>query len=258
MILTLIWVSMLFISCEEETADPCTADFSITATDVMDASCGQATGSVNLTATGAQGSVTYQLQGGSSNSSGIFEGLPPGIYQINAEDTQGCTASLSLTIDDEVAEISAQTTSTDSDCGAAQGTISLTVSGGEAPYQYSLDGESFRTESELTQLAPGQYTVTIKDANGCSTEVSARVRSGISFSARISSIIENNCAVAGCHVSGTSRVDFSVKANILDNAAGIRSRTRSGNMPPSASGRSLNESQIDEITCWVEDGAPDN
>jgi hypothetical protein len=258
MTLTFIWLSLLLSSCEEEAADPCTAGFTITATDVISASCGQANGSINLTANGAQGSVSYQLQGGSSNSSGIFEELAPGTYQINAEDAQGCTASISVTVEDEVAEITTQATTSASECGAAQGSITLTASGGEAPYQYSLDGENFRTENEFTQLEPGQYTVTVRDANGCSTEQNASVRSGISFSARISGIVENNCAVTGCHVSGTGRVDFSVKANILDNAAGIRSRTTSGSMPPAASGRSLTDAQIAEIACWVEDGAPDN
>lgn len=37
----------------------------------------------------------------------------------------------------------------------------------------------------------------------------------------VSTIIETNCAVSGCHVTGTGRVDFTVNENIIQNAAQI-------------------------------------
>ncbi|MBD8487134.1 2-polyprenyl-6-methoxyphenol hydroxylase [Echinicola sp. CAU 1574] len=78
------------------------------------------------------------------------------------------------------------------------------------------------------------------------------------LSGEVSTIIQNNCAVSGCHVAGTGRVNFTIKQNIIDNATQIRTYTQSGFMPPSDSGRSLTTSQKDDIFCWVSAGAQDN
>lgn len=256
-LITLILLGLLTLACEEEATETCTGDFSIATSEVINASCGLPSGSISLSANEAQGTVTYRLSGGSVSGNTIDE-LEPGTYQISAEDSQGCTATLSVTIQDEVAEITAVAEGNTAECGTSEGIISMTASGGEGPYTYSLDGENFRTENEFNQLEPGQYMVTVKDANGCSTEVTALISSGISFNARISDIISTNCAVTGCHVTGTGQTNFGVKANILNNANSIGSRTTSGNMPPAGSGRSLTDVQIADIACWVNDGAPDN
>ena len=78
------------------------------------------------------------------------------------------------------------------------------------------------------------------------------------LSGDVQAIITNNCAVPGCHVSGTGRVDFTVKQNIIQSASTISSYTESGFMPPSGSGRSLTQSQKDDVFCWVSAGAQDN
>lgn len=82
--------------------------------------------------------------------------------------------------------------------------------------------------------------------------------SNVSLVNDIIPIVEQNCAVAGCHVSGTGRVDFTVKTNIISNASQIRTNTQAGSMPPASSGRSLTTAQKDEIFCWVTNGAKDN
>lgn len=71
-------------------------------------------------------------------------------------------------------------------------------------------------------------------------------------------IISTNCAVQGCHVSGTGRVDFTVKENIIQNASTIRSFTQNGIMPPPSTGNTLTAQQKQNIFCWVENGAMDN
>ena len=51
--------------------------------------------------------------------------------------------------------------------GDADGSISVTASGGTAGYTYLWDDASAQTTSTATGLAPGDYTVTVTDANGC-------------------------------------------------------------------------------------------
>jgi hypothetical protein len=41
------------------------------------------------------------------------------------------------------------------------------VTGGVAPYTYSIDGGGFTGTTSYTNLAVGTYAVTVRDANGC-------------------------------------------------------------------------------------------
>ncbi len=85
-----------------------------------------------------------------------------------------------------------------------------------------------------------------------------RCEEAVSLSNDILPIINQNCAVAGCHVSGTSRIDLSLKENVLANANQIRSFTQSGFMPMQGSGFQLSPTEKENIFCWVENGANDD
>lgn len=71
-------------------------------------------------------------------------------------------------------------------------------------------------------------------------------------------IINTNCAISGCHVSGGQFPNLTVKENIISNASTIRNHTESGFMPAAESGLTLTASQKDDIFCWVQGGALDN
>ena len=63
--------------------------------------------------------------------------------------------------------------STDAMCTVG-GTITAAASGGSGSITYSLDGSTFQASGSFSGLAAGQYTVTAKDAEGC-TSVSSTV-----------------------------------------------------------------------------------
>lgn len=52
-------------------------------------------------------------------------------------------------------------------CTASDGSISISASNGQAPYQYSINGGDFVSNPVFTNLATGTYTLTVRDANGC-------------------------------------------------------------------------------------------
>ncbi|MDF9798738.1 hypothetical protein OKW21_004001 [Catalinimonas alkaloidigena] len=254
----LLCCSFLFSCDEDEEGVTCPDNFTLSTTNVTNATCEAENGTISLSASGAQGTVSYRLDGGSSQSDNTFTDLAPATYEISAEDAEGCTTSLTVTVGNEEVEINAQASTTASECGQAEGTLMVEANGGTSPYAYSLDGENFQSDNAFEELEASEYVVTVQDANGCTTELTASVDTEISFSARISDIISTNCAVSGCHVAGTGLPNFTEKQTILNRAAAIKSRTGSGTMPPPSSGGSLSNEQIEAIACWVDSGAPDN
>lgn len=81
---------------------------------------------------------------------------------------------------------------------------------------------------------------------------------GISFSQTVAPIIAMNCAISGCHVNGQQRPTLETYEQIADNADRIMIRTSNGTMPPFSSGKSLSIEEINDIACWVGDGAIKN
>ena len=49
----------------------------------------------------------------------------------------------------------------------ANGTITITGTGGNMPYTYSINGINYYSGSLFSNLAPGTYTCYVKDVNGC-------------------------------------------------------------------------------------------
>ncbi|MEL6252524.1 MAG: PKD domain-containing protein [Bacteroidota bacterium] len=57
--------------------------------------------------------------------------------------------------------------STDETCGNADGTATVQVADGTAPYTYSWNSQTAQTTATATGLTAGSYQVIVEDANGC-------------------------------------------------------------------------------------------
>ena len=59
----------------------------------------------------------------------------------------------------------------DIDCfDANNAQVTITANGGTGPFEYSLNGIDFQSENIFSNLAPGSYTFTVKDANNFTTQ----------------------------------------------------------------------------------------
>lgn len=77
------------------------------------------------------------------------------------------------------------------------------------------------------------------------------------FAANVSPIIQTNCAVSGCHNSGSTNGPGALTSytQIKNAASAIKATVQAGTMPK---GGSLSAGDKKIITCWVDAGAPNN
>ena len=138
---------------------------------VQSVSCtGLSDGQMNASATGGNGGYTYQV-GSIVNTSGIFNNLSAGSYNLQVNDALGCAAQNQTIVINEPNVLTLALSATiASGPGALDGTASAVVSGGTAPYQYTWSGAAAQTDSIAVYLDGGWYTVIVTDANGCSVQ----------------------------------------------------------------------------------------
>lgn len=138
-------------------------------TTVNDISCNGANdGSITIHPTDGIGPYEYSIDYGLSfQPYNSFVNLASGTYLILARDSMGCETTDSviitepLILTEDVVVTNASTTSSN------DGSISIMVEGGTAPYSYSLENGGFEPTSVFTNLHEGDYDLSIRDSNGC-------------------------------------------------------------------------------------------
>ncbi len=134
---------------------------------------GDAFGIIAVNATGGSGTYTYSIDGVNFQTSASFIEYPAGQYTITIKDSNNCTATISATITQPDLLQLFEDTLVDPACGGeATGLIDVAAIGGTSPYEYSIDGTNFGTSHIFDNLEAGSYTVTVRDAKGCSTTLS--------------------------------------------------------------------------------------
>ncbi len=124
---------------------------------------GESSGSATVNASGGTPGYAYDWSNGGSGAS--QNGLPAGTYTVSVTDANDCEATIQVVISQPPALTGNLTASGESGVGANDGTASVAVSGGVAPYAYLWSNNA--TTSAITGLAPGSYCVSATDANGC-------------------------------------------------------------------------------------------
>ena len=135
------------------------------------AACGASNGSVTLgTVTGGTGPYLYFFNGGGFSSQVTYDNLAAGSYTLAVQDANGCIFNApNVLISNTGGPSSVVITPADATCGQSNGSITIgNVTGGVAPYTYDLNNTGVFTGTTVyNNQAAGQYTVSVKDVNGC-------------------------------------------------------------------------------------------
>ena len=130
-------------------------------------------GSVLATPITAQNNTPFTYLWNTGATTQEITGVAAGPYSVTVTDAIGCTASGSFTVT-EPSQLGVSTSVVDEiTFEGCDGSATATASGGTSPYLYEWsDGQVGQTASNL---CPGVYTVTITDANGCTTSATVTV-----------------------------------------------------------------------------------
>ncbi|WP_435661759.1 beta strand repeat-containing protein, partial [Mariniflexile fucanivorans] len=131
-------------------------------------------GSVVINATGGWGGNAYTLTqpDGSvlpSQSNNTFNNLSQiGTYIATVTDSRGCAVTSSFTLT-ATSIPTASISSSSNFCygGATSASLVVTATGGNTPYEYNINGGPFQTSNTFANLTPGNYTIIVRDAYGC-------------------------------------------------------------------------------------------
>ena len=126
---------------------------------------GDGDGALNAAASGGNGTYAFTWNNGASTPA--VTGLNAGTYTVTITDGQNCTATATVTLNQpELLSANAFATPQSSN-GAQDGSAGANPGGGTPPYSFLW--ETGDTTASISGLLPGAYTVTVTDANNCSS-----------------------------------------------------------------------------------------
>ena len=151
------------------TPDPLT----VSITQNSSVSCfGDMDGSAEAQAMGGDMMYSFLWDNGETTSTAVS--LSPGVHSVTVTDGNNDMASTMVTIGEpDLLEISITDVMNVTCNGALDGSLSTSVVGGTAPYEY--DWSNLATTNMLSNLDAGTYSVTVQDFNGCTAMASQEI-----------------------------------------------------------------------------------
>ncbi|MEO0472773.1 MAG: T9SS type A sorting domain-containing protein, partial [Bacteroidota bacterium] len=145
-------------------------------------------GTATITPTGGAGSEMYSWTNGEMAATATM--LPPGTTTVTVTDANGCQTFTSVTINEPPA-LSITTSFTDIVCfGDGNGTASALAVGGTGNLSYSWSNNE--TTPSISNLAGGQYDVTVTDDNNCTIQASVTVSEPLELTTAVTTTDNTN------------------------------------------------------------------
>ncbi len=118
-----------------------------------------------------QAPLLFSINGGTFQADSNFSNLPVGTHTIVMKDATNCIDSINVTLVQAFPDMAHTFTSTPATCsGNADGSITVSTTGGQAAYQYAIGGSAFQT-SNVFPVRQGSYVIQVRDVNGCNSSL---------------------------------------------------------------------------------------
>ncbi len=150
---------------------------------------GETSGSASASATGT-GPFQYLWMPGQFTTPSVSN-LAAGTYTVDIIDGTGCSGTRTFTIT-EPSALTLNLNGTASQCSGGPGSATALVGGGTPGYTYSWNTNPVQTTATANNLTPGNYSVTVLDANLC------RIRGSVSVTGSNPVLASLNVTPASC------------------------------------------------------------
>jgi gliding motility-associated-like protein len=162
-----------------------------------DVTCaGQNDGTITVEVSGGTGNILYAITPNLNqfDTENTFVDLEPGIYDVIAQDENGCFIPFQFTIV-EPAPLDVTYTALPEVClGSEDGSITLSISGGTAPYSTAFNSNNpadyVLDQTSFMDLAAGTYVIFVRDAQDCETNVIVEIEPGVNLNAIVEPVYE--------------------------------------------------------------------
>jgi len=129
---------------------------------------GESTGGATVNANGGTSPYTYEWDTDPVQNGPAISNVPAGIYQVIVTDANNCADTLEVEITEPDPITINLLNQVNVNCfGDETGELEVEAIGGTAPLAYSWSTTPPTPGTNLTNLAVGDYTVTVTDDNGC-------------------------------------------------------------------------------------------
>jgi gliding motility-associated-like protein len=129
------------------------------------------TGVINLTATSSFSPTTLTYLWSNEETTEDISSLPTGDYTVTVSDESGCEDVFTFTIDGPAPFVFDTLITMPSCAGGVDGALEFTaLSGGLAPYEYSINGRPFGSNNRIDNIGITNFNVRVRDGNDCIVE----------------------------------------------------------------------------------------
>ncbi len=135
---------------------------------IVDQSCLNPGGIEIVSTTGGAGVYNYEwsANAGTVTNPLVLTDLEAGTYSLTLTDINGCSVSESFNVSDDSYPLQVMLEGMNLGCDSTEtGGVNSTVVGGEGMLNYAWSNDE--ETANLSDIAPGTYTVTVTDENGC-------------------------------------------------------------------------------------------
>ena len=135
-------------------------------TTITSTTCGNSNGSLQVLVSLGTAPYQYSLDGTNYQSGNVFSNLAAGTYLVWVRDALGNTSSVTAKLTD-ISGPQMSATTAPASCANNDGGLTALASGGNSPFLFSIDGQTYQNNPVYMGLDTGVHTISVKDANGC-------------------------------------------------------------------------------------------